>query len=348
MFQATQVLDSVGAPTTANLRVPLSTTTSLGSEVYFSNDHSTALNSGGDQADTRFARLPGIEAGDNALPSTASAFTMAEPSQAFNGPRRQQTFPRQPEELHIPTASNSLASNGPRPGQHQFPSAPDYGAPSINIQPSQFSNSANNNTTALPGALQPGPVNRPGPSNSTAPAAIQMLPHLATQPLSPNTLSKSGQSSQQQAFSRSSPSSTFDQQKYMQVGSTPDSGKYISPTSGAYTTQTPQASSPYSPLGLADIRPHIDSAMSEDTSSTMTGGNNGDALYPTNSNYLAPWAVYALDWCKWPAPPGGSSFGKIALGSYLEDSHNYVCFGSPEYWANSSHGTLFYALARLD
>ncbi|PGH34901.1 WD repeat-containing protein 68 [[Emmonsia] crescens] len=324
MFQATQVLDSVGAPTTANLRVPLSTTTSLGSEVYFSNDHSTALNSGGDQADTRFARLPGIEAGDNALPSTASAFTMAEPSQAFNGPRRQQTFPRQPEELHIPTASNSLASNGPRPGQHQFPSAPDYGAPSINIQPSQFSNSANNNTTALPGALQPGPVNRPGPSNSTAPAAIQMLPHLATQPLSPNTLSKSGQSSQQQAFSRSSPSSTFDQQKYMQVGSTPDSGKYISPTSGAYTTQTPQASSPYSPLGLADIRPHIDSAMSEDTSSTMTGGNNGDALYPTNSNYLAPWAVYALDWCKWPAPPGGSSFGKIALGSYLEDSHNYI------------------------
>ncbi|EEH07086.1 WD domain-containing protein [Histoplasma capsulatum G186AR] len=245
---------------------------------------------------------------------------MAEPSQAFNGPRRQQTFPRQPEELHIPAASSSLASNGPRPGQNQFSSAPDYGAPSINIQPSQFSSHANNNTTSLPGALQPGSGNRPGLPNTTGPPAIQMLPHLATQPLSPNTPSKSGQ---QQAFSRSSPS-TFDQPKFNQVGSTPDNGKYISPTTGTYATQTPQASSPYSPLGLADIRPHIDSAMSEDTSSTVTGGNNGDAPYSTNSNHIAPWAVYALDWCKWPPPPGGSSFGKIAIGSYLEDSHNYI------------------------
>ncbi|OJD11976.1 hypothetical protein AJ78_07359 [Emergomyces pasteurianus Ep9510] len=317
-------LGSTVAPT-ANLRPPLSSTTSSGSDaLYFSNDQS-GHNSGRDQADSRFARLPGIEAGDNAVYTPTSASSMAEPSQAFNGPRRQQTFPRQPEELHIPAASNSLASNGPRPGgQHQYPSAPDYGAPSINIQPSQFSNSANNNTTTLPGALQPGPVNRPGPSNTTAPPAIQMLPHLATQSLSPNTTSNPGQSGQQQAFSRSSPLSAFDQQKYKHVGSTPDSGKYISPTSSTYAAQTPQASSPYSPLGLADIRPHVDSAMPEDTNSTMIGGNNGDALYPTNSNYLAPWAVYALDWCKWPAPPGGSSFGKIAVGSYLEDSHNYI------------------------
>ncbi|PGH10302.1 WD repeat-containing protein 68 [Blastomyces parvus] len=326
VLQASQVLGSVGAPI-ANLRVTPSTTTSSGSDLlYFSNDRSTGPNSGSDQADTRFACLPGVEAGDTSLRSTTSASAMAEPSQAFNGgPRRQQTFPRQPEELHIPAAGNSLASNGPRPGQNQFPSASDYGAPSINIQqPSQFPSGAGNNTTSLPGALQPGPGNRPGPSNTTAPPSIQMLPHLATQPLSPNTPTKSGQSSQQQAFSRSSPSSAFDQQKYKQVGSTPDSGKYMSPTSGTYAAQTPQASSPYSPLGLADIRPHIDSAMLEATGSTVAGGNSADIAYPTNSNYIAPWAVYALDWCKWPAPPGGSSFGKIALGSYLEDSHNYI------------------------
>ena len=44
---------------------------------------------------------------------------------------------------------------------------------------------------------------------------------------------------------------------------------------------------------------------------------------PSNSNYLAPWPVFAFDWCKWGVP-GGNSAGKIALGSYLEDTHNFV------------------------
>jgi WD repeat-containing protein 68 len=52
--------------------------------------------------------------------------------------------------------------------------------------------------------------------------------------------------------------------------------------------------------------------------------NNGDVQVAKNSNYLAPWAAYALDWCKWPVLPNGSSSGKVALGSYLEDSHNFV------------------------
>ncbi|ODH46957.1 hypothetical protein GX48_06946 [Paracoccidioides brasiliensis] len=323
MLHATQVLGSVAAPT-ISLHAGPSNTTSQGSDVlYFSNDHPKGSNSGGDLADTRFARLPGIEAGERSSASTASSTSaMTEPSQSFNGPRRQPNFPRQPEELHIPAPNNSLGSNGPRQGQHQFPSAPDYGAPSINIQLSQFSNNTNNNTTSLPGALQPGPGNRAGPANTTTAPALQSLPSLATQSISPNTPSKSSQSNQSQAYSRASPS-VFDQQKFKQVGSTPDSGKYIGSTSTTYAPQTPQTS-PYSPLGLADIRPHIDTTMSEDAGSTVTGNNNGDVQYPKNSNYLAPWAVYALDWCKWPVPPGGSSFGKVALGSYLEDSHNYI------------------------
>ncbi|KAL2381817.1 hypothetical protein RJ035_006321 [Blastomyces gilchristii] len=301
VFQTTQVLGSVGAPI-ANLRGAPPT------------PHPQVRTSFTSPTITR-----------RALSAVATGLIRYLPgSQPRHRGLRYLPTLHNPEELHIPAASNSLASNGPRPGQHQFPSASDYSAPSINIQPSQFSSGASNNTTSLPGALQPGPGNRPGPSNTTAPPSIQMLPHLATQPLSPNTPTKSSQSSQQQAFSRSSPSSTFDQQKYKHVGSTPDSGKYISPTSGTYAAQTPQTSSPYSPLGLADIRPHIDSAMSEATGSSVAGGNSANILYPTNSNYLAPWAVYAFDWCKWPAPPGGSSFGKIALGSYLEDSHNYI------------------------
>ena len=41
------------------------------------------------------------------------------------------------------------------------------------------------------------------------------------------------------------------------------------------------------------------------------------------SSYLAPWATYAYDWCKWPVN-GGSSCGKMAVGSYLEDPHNFI------------------------
>ncbi|KAJ8105912.1 hypothetical protein OPT61_g9889 [Boeremia exigua] len=44
---------------------------------------------------------------------------------------------------------------------------------------------------------------------------------------------------------------------------------------------------------------------------------------PTNSNYLAPWSIYAYDWCKWNVPAGNSA-GKMAVGSYIEDNHNFI------------------------
>ena len=54
--------------------------------------------------------------------------------------------------------------------------------------------------------------------------------------------------------------------------------------------------------------------------------NDGFPAFPTNSSYAAPFAVYAFDWCKWPVQQSGSgeSAGKMALGSYVEDGHNYV------------------------
>ena len=62
----------------------------------------------------------------------------------------------------------------------------------------------------------------------------------------------------------------------------------------------------------------------------MEDQNIGGALFgdgmdrvPTNSNYLAPWPVFAFDWCKYPVPHGNSA-GKMAVGSYLEDPHNFV------------------------
>lgn len=80
----------------------------------------------------------------------------------------------------------------------------------------------------------------------------------------------------------------------------------------------------YSPLALADIRPRADSGNDEGLMTPNTFQNLSSE--PTNCNYLAPWAIYAFDWCKWPVHKQGlgDSAGKMAIGSYLEDGHNYV------------------------
>ncbi|KAJ6256866.1 hypothetical protein Dda_8736 [Drechslerella dactyloides] len=53
---------------------------------------------------------------------------------------------------------------------------------------------------------------------------------------------------------------------------------------------------------------------------------------PRGSHYFTQWPSYAIDWCKWPiygSPSasgyaGQSGVGRIALGSYSEDGHNYI------------------------
>jgi DDB1- and CUL4-associated factor 7 len=80
----------------------------------------------------------------------------------------------------------------------------------------------------------------------------------------------------------------------------------------------------YSPLGLADIRPRADTGFSDGPMSPTTISELDAPPVPTNSNYLAPWPIYAVDWCKWPPKQNSLQAGKIALGSYLEDNHNYV------------------------
>lgn len=246
---------------------------------------------------------------------------MADP---FDAPRRAPTFPRQPEELHIPAPSNpGAANNGPPQGQNQFPSPPEYSStlpPSISIQHSANQLPGSNPPAAsLPGALQPGNVaGRPASMISSSMAPTQpTLPQISTQP-PPSTPSRSGQT-QAHAYTRSSPSGF--EQKYKPAGNTPDSFK--SPQGFGPPSPMPK-STPYSPLGLAEIRQFMESG---DEPGPMSQLNNGGQQYPTNSNYLAPWSAYALDWCKWPTRPNSNSVGKVALGSYLEDHHNYVSLG---------------------
>ena len=88
---------------------------------------------------------------------------------------------------------------------------------------------------------------------------------------------------------------------------------------------TPQGPPSYSPLGLADIRSRSDTLNATDIPFSPSIMQETEVQsYPDPSNYVAPWPIYAVDWCKWPPRTSGASTGKIAIGSYLEDNHNYV------------------------
>jgi WD repeat-containing protein 68 len=178
----------------------------------------------------------------------------------------------------------------------------------------------------MPGALQAGGSGRPGPvSANTAPTMPTISQSLSQEHYAPPT--RSNIMAPSHGYSRSSPSAGYDGQNYIPFSSTPGgSDQYSSPTS-KYTPVSQRHVS-NTPLGLADIRPRADSNLSD----TMAGGSpygfDGANAAPTNSNYLAPWAIYAFDWCKWPAQ--NSDAGKVAVGSYLEDGHNFVGFSLHE------------------
>ncbi|KAI1964879.1 hypothetical protein LOZ58_001570 [Ophidiomyces ophidiicola] len=217
-------------------------------------------------------------------------------------------FARQPEELHIPAAAAAAAANGPRPSSSSAsaciaaaaaqPPQPQHHQHHHSLhqhhhQPSSSSSSS----AALPGALQPGPASLSSP----VPPVLPTLAELAALP--------SAAMAHPHAYAASSPA-TFDPPRYKPFAPAPPSA----------------AAHQYSPLGLADIRSHMESGLLDHLGASGGGGSGSSAQPPLNmsSGYLAPWGVYALDWCKWPAAAPASSAGRIALGSYLEDNHNYI------------------------
>ncbi|MCJ1308887.1 hypothetical protein MMC25_002542 [Agyrium rufum] len=165
---------------------------------------------------------------------------------------------------------------------------------------------------------------------NTAPSGIPTLPPLATQIQLPQQAplpSSRSTMSHHHSHSYSQPSSAgLDQQRYAGHGNTPDDAKFASPPSNRYTASRPPQATAYSPLGLADIRPRADSGMSDGQIPSGAFSPEASPAAPTNCNYLAPWAVYAFDWCKWPVHSHGlgDSAGKMAIGSYLEDGHNFI------------------------
>ncbi|KAJ6140586.1 hypothetical protein N7470_010382 [Penicillium chermesinum] len=244
---------------------------------------------------------------------------MSNPS--FDSSRRS-AVGRQPEELHIPSTGLVNPNLSRQLPSNEYPTTPDAPVPSINVhsssQPPHYgSGSGSNSNVRLPGALTPGNQQRPpAVSVNTAPSVLPTLPQASSQQSHRSSMINS------HGHSRSSPAG-FDQTMYKQHGSAEGSSYPSSPGAG-YPPQTPQGSK-YSPLGLADIRPPGNHLLGESLMSPSAMQYNGDSPVPSNSNYIAPWPIYAVDWCKWPIPGSSSSFGgKLALGSYLEDSHNYI------------------------
>lgn len=190
-------------------------------------------------------------------------------------------------------------------------------------------------SASVPNALQPGVVvpGRSQPMSATSSGGSIPTMHGAMplqqqqqQPMQDYPPPGKQPMSMTHSYSRSSPAAGYDapvQSSYhaytpttpggssSQFGMPPDMMKYGAPGSQRHISNTP--------LGLADIRPRADSSMSD---SPGAMGMDAVPVQPGPSNYLAPWAIYAFDWCKWR--PQGNGAGKVAVGSYLEDGHNFV------------------------
>ncbi len=316
-FHASQNLGHVPTLSEDFLRKPVDTTPGRTDDLFLSSTHAPR-NNGYSIPGTFIDTMP-VGVGNSGAPKNIHSNPY--PPAQYQTPREASTYGRQPEELHISSAQPAMSD------MHRYQAPPAYGGGdslSINLQPStpQHSNSAIG--SAVPGALQPGPVGRPGPlSSNTAPGSIPTLPQISTQLQQPPMSARPGAMNHSHSYSRSSPTG-MEQVKYKAFANTPEGSRY-DPSNRMPIPHTPQSSS-YSPLGLADIRPRADTGFSDElTSPTFYTGTGEQQQYPTNSNYLAPWPIYASDWCKWPSRSSDTSAGRIAIGSYMEDNHNFVC-----------------------
>ncbi|KAI1361727.1 WD40-repeat-containing domain protein [Xylaria arbuscula] len=233
------------------------------------------------------------------------------------------------DELHIPpNPMNHGAASQMSP--RDFTTAP---GPQIKLdqppsQPSHPSQYQSGSSSTVPGVLQPGRHSgmgtNPGPPLSSMSGSMQQSPSEYASPSKPPSLSMSHtytRSSPADPYETSTPSSYTPYTPTTPGGSAlPGQSQYMSPNDPKYTAPGSHRSISNTPLGLADIRPRADSSLSDSQPGTM--GYELANSQPSTSNYLAPWALYAFDWCKWK--PHGKGAGKVAVGSYLEDGHNFI------------------------
>lgn len=293
IFQAAQALGSIGAPS-ANLRDINSGTTTAGTDILYSNTASSqGLHSQRSRAYSHGFALT-VQ-----LPDTAPKASDDDSSKSNLVGAGSRAYPQQLGEL--------LPDNDVEASRRQQPSS----APRLE---SKRSSSADFRQQAL--------IHLAPRLEGSADPARPTIPILPSNMADPYTASPRS-ASQTHSYSRSSPNAGGYDGGFgpFSGGSGQDTSSYASPSTSKYTPQGHRNVS-NTPLGLADIRPRADSSVNDNLPGSNPYSYDGASAQPTNSNYLAPWAIYAFDWCKWPAQ--GHDAGKVAVGSYLEDGHNFV------------------------
>lgn len=287
----------------------------------------------------------------NPTPDSTPAPAITTPTSSASAPSSKPTMSQQPQQQQQYAASNRrtagyedqhhMSAPGPSQYQHGQLSPREYSTPSagpqIKLDQTPSNPPSYQGTPAVPSVLQPGgPIGRPqaGAAN-TAPTlpTMQSMPPPSTQQQDYQTPAKPSLNLSH-GYSRStSATGGYDgpnpnYSPYTPTtpgGSVASSSQFMSPTDRGYNAPGSQRNMSHTPLGLADIRPRADSTLSDGLPSGADF--NMQNTPPGTSNYMAPWATYAFDWCKWA--PQGNGAGKVAIGSYLEDGHNFVSSHCP-------------------
>ncbi|KAK2598416.1 hypothetical protein N8I77_011836 [Diaporthe amygdali] len=265
----------------------------------------------------------------SSTPATTSKDTMSQQQQQQ---QQQQQYAASARRTGGYEEQHHMSGPGPSQYQHGQLSPREYSTPSagpqIKLDQTPSNPPSYQGTPAVPSVLQPGgPIGRPPAIGSnTAPTLPTMQGAMPQQQQDYQTPSKPSLNLAH-GYSRSSPAAGYDGQNpgYSPYTPTTPGGsaansQFMSPTDRGYNAPGSQRNMSHTPLGLADIRPRADSTLSDGLPSGVDFSMQNST--PGTSNYMAPWATYAFDWCKWA--PQGNGAGKVAIGSYLEDGHNFI------------------------
>lgn len=193
----------------------------------------------------------------------------------------------------------------------------------------QYSSSSSVPNVLQPGGLGARPSATASPNNMSAPGLGSLQGSMNPQQPDYQSPAKSSNLAVSTGnYHRASPSTAYESTSSSYAPYTPTtpggsaSGppQFMSPTDPNKYGSSSQRNVSNTPLGLADIRPRADSTLSDGAPGTLQYEIAN--MQETPSNYLAPWALYAYDWCKWQ--PQGNGAGKVAVASYLEDGHNFI------------------------
>lgn len=255
-------------------------------------------------------------------------------SQQFpSAPRRTGTYSSQHDELHL-SGMSQQSQLSPRDFSDPPTSAPQFkldqppGPPAAAAH--QYSSSSSVPNVLQPGGLGARPSATASPNNMSAPGLGSLQGSMNPQQPDYQSPAKSSNLAVSTGnYHRASPSTAYESTSLSYAPYTPTtpggsaSGppQFMSPTDPNKYGSSSQRNVSNTPLGLADIRPRADSTLSDGAPGTLQYEIAN--MQETPSNYLAPWALYAYDWCKWQ--PQGNGAGKVAVASYLEDGHNFVC-----------------------